>query len=75
MTKADEYLGKRYRNDGGSYWKVVGYIDKPAVVMRDPLTGQAQAVVINSGQFSDMVEMPNEEALCIAENLLIEKSS
>lgn len=73
MSKQDEYLGKRYRKDGGGYWAVVGYIDNPAVVLRDPLTGEARVVVIGSGQYRDMNEIPDDEALRIAEQMMFNK--
>jgi hypothetical protein len=63
MPEDNGYLGKRYRN-GDSYLEVVGYIDRPAIILRDDVTGEQRTVVIGSALHQDMEESDVRRCKC-----------
>ncbi|WP_010137618.1 hypothetical protein [Oceanicola sp. S124] len=69
MTSPEDHLQKLYRN-GDTYYRVIGYIDRPALHLEDPITGKRAVVVIDSPQHRDMKEIEAGEALLISERQL-----
>ena len=69
MPTPEDLLKKLYRN-GDTYYRVNGYIDRPALVLLDPITKKQMTVVIGSRQHQDMKEISPEEALLISERQL-----
>ena len=42
------WSNKRYENPGGKgYLRVIGYIDKPALLLKNPITGEALTLMEN----------------------------
>ena len=64
--KPESYLGKRYSTLDG-YYTVIGYIDKPAIIMKNPITGESRTIVIDCNNHLEMDEISNEEALVTLE--------
>lgn len=62
MSNPSDYLDKKYKN-GDSYYAVIGYIDKPALILKDPITGDSTTVVIDCHNHQDMIELTPEQAL------------
>lgn len=65
-----EWLGQRYEDTKG-YKVVIGYIDQPAIILRNPITGSTETVVIGCRHHHDMREISADDAISIAENHLL----
>jgi len=74
MADPDKILRKRFKN-GDSYMQVVGYIDRPAVVLRDVKTGEKSTIVVWSSLYNALEEIRDQDALEIAEHALMERQS
>lgn len=70
MQDPEIYMGKRYAALNG-YWSVIGYINKPAIVLRNPVTGEKETVVIGSPNHNDLTEISDGEALNMLENHVV----
>jgi len=56
MGDPKDWFGKRYEN-GETYWNVIGYIDRPALLLQDPITGETNTVVIGCPNHDAMKEI------------------
>ena len=66
-----DYIGKCYAN-GNSYLRVTGYIDRPALLLRDPITGEQQTVVIGCRNHDEMEEISEIAALNTIEAYILQ---
>ena len=64
--EAEKHLGDKYKN-GETYYKVVGYIDRPAICLADPITGETKTVVIGCWNHTEMEKITDSEAVQILE--------
>ena len=64
-----EYLGRNYQN-GETYFTVTGVVTSPALILKDPITGERKTVVIDSRQFADMPEITDGRVISILETEL-----
>jgi hypothetical protein len=69
MNDPKEYLGKCYAVPDG-YLRVIGYIDRPALLLQNPVTGRTETVVIGCQNHQHMQEVEPARALEIAEAAL-----
>lgn len=65
-----DYIGKRYTASDG-YYAVIGYIDKPAILLKNPLTKKQMTVVIGCPNHLKMTEISDKDALEISEGHLL----
>lgn len=68
----DTWKDKRYAHHHG-YLKVCGYIDKPALILINPMTGQKETVIIDCPNHKEMREITEGEALGLAEHFCFTK--
>ena len=71
-NKPTDYIGKRYAASDG-YYAVIGYIDQPAILLKNPITGEDMTVVIGCMNHQEMTEISAEDAIKIAEGHLYSK--
>lgn len=62
-----DYIGKRYKS-GDGYMTVIGYIDRPAIILMDPVTREQSTVVIGCPNHECMEEVSDSEALTMLES-------
>lgn len=72
MPSPDDFLGKRYRV-GSGYMHVIGVITDPAMLLRDPVSGDTMTVVIGCHSHTEMEEISEADALTIAELALLDR--
>lgn len=71
--KPEDYLTQRYEDESGEgYFAVIGYIDQPAILLRNPITGEKKTVVIGCAIHGSMRQISPEDALFLAEDRLRE---
>lgn len=64
--KPTDYIGKRYAASDG-YYAVIGYIDSPAILLKNPITGNSMTVVIGCEIHREMTEISNKDAIEMVE--------
>ena len=63
-----KWKNKRYESGTeNGYWRVIGYIDRPALILQNPITGQQYTEVIDSHNHLERKELTKGEALEILE--------
>jgi len=63
----DDWKDKRYAHKNG-YMKVIAYIDRPALILMNPMTGEKETVVIGCLNHEGMREVSEGEALGLSEH-------
>lgn len=61
-----KWKNKRYEASEG-YWRVIGYIDRPALLLKNPITGEQYTEVIDCPNHLERKEVTKGEALAILE--------
>jgi len=64
--KPEHYIGKRYEATDG-YYAVIGFINEPAILLKNPITGDNLTVVIGCNNHLEMKEISDENALAAIE--------
>jgi hypothetical protein len=55
-------MSKRYKTKDG-YMQVIGYIDKPAIILKDHVTGHQKVIVVGSMVHQSLEEISDADAL------------
>jgi len=61
-----KWKNKRYAAPDG-YWCVIGFIDRPALILKNPITGKQYTEVIDCPNHQERKELTKGEALEILE--------
>lgn len=63
MNALDEWSDIRYKAQGPGYWRVVGVISDPALILENPITGKQMTQVIGCPNHNEMEPYSKEKAL------------
>ena len=69
MNDLDKWTDVRYKAPGSGYWKVIGVITEPALILENPITGKQMTQVIGCPNHKEMELCDKEKALEQWENV------
>lgn len=63
MSDLDKWKDLRYKAPGPGYWRVVGVITEPALILENPITRKQMTQVIGCPNHREMETCDKDEAL------------